>query len=251
VGGELPKRHPLDRVGELRDRLEVRRDRRSPQPPGVVPRPFEPVLLGIGEALGADAAAALRDPELAEIERTLDGRVGDSPFPANYNATRTLARLCWVVTRLLRPKAVVETGVAAGFTSSYLAAALEANGAGELHSVDPVLGGPEVERNIGLLVPPELRGRQTLHRARSRRVLRSLLRRNEVGVFVHDGLHTEPTMRWELSAVTGALSTPAAVLMDDAELNPAFAEWAQARGARYWSLVETEAPNHFCAVAVV
>jgi hypothetical protein len=105
---------------------------------------------------------------------------------------------------------------------------------------------------VGWLVPDAARHRQTLHRGRSRRVLGRLLRRlPPVGVFVHDGLHTEPTMRWELRAVTPSLAPRAAVLMDDAELNAAFADWAAESRATEWSLVQTEFPGHLCGLAVL
>jgi hypothetical protein len=256
-GTRLPRRRLADVVGGVRDRLEGRRDTRKPQPPGVRARPVPEVVARLDGALGADAAALLAEPALAELEAMLAARLetdregrGD-PYPADFKASRTLARLCWTAVRLLRPDVVVETGVAAGYTSAHIAAALEQNGHGELHSIDPVLGGPDFEDAVGWLVPDAARHRQTLHRGRSRRVLPRLLRGlPPVGVFVHDGLHTEATMRWELRAVTSSLAPRAAVLMDDAELNAAFADWGAANAGE-WSLVETEFPGHLCGLALL
>jgi hypothetical protein len=245
-------------VGGLRDRLEGRRDTRTPQPPGVEARAVPEVLARLDGVLGSEAERLLAEPALATLETALAERMaGDregrgDPYPADFKASRTLARLCWVAVRLLRPDVVVETGVAAGYTSAHIAAALEENGHGELHSIDPVVGGPDFEEAVGWLVPDAARHRQTLHRGRSRRVLGRLLRRlPPVGVFVHDGLHTEPTMRWELRAVTPSLAPRAAVLMDDAELNAAFADWAAESLATEWSLVQTEFPGHLCGLAVL
>ena len=254
----MPRRRLADVVGGLRDRLEGRRDSRAPQPPGVEARPVPEVVARLDAAFGADAGRVLAEPALASLEASLAEQLaGDreglgDPYPADFKASQTLARLCWLVVRLLRPEVVVETGVAAGYTSAHIAAALEENGHGELHSIDPVQGGPQFEDAVGWLVPEAVRHRHTIHRGRSRRVLGPLTRRLQpVGVFVHDGLHTEPTMRWELRTVTPSLAPRAAVLMDDAELNAAFADWAAESRAGEWSLVQTEFPGHWCGLAVL
>lgn len=248
-------RHPTATAGELRDQLELRRDRRRPQPRGVVPRPFDEVIHALGGALGADAGPLLEDPALRDIEGEIRDRLaerGDSAaFPVDFNASRALARACWVACRGAGARAVVETGVAAGFTTSVILAALEAEGGGVLHSVDvpPVGVDPD---DVGWLVPERLRHRWILHRGRSRRVLPRLLRElPALDVFVHDGLHTEPTMRWELSTAGAAVRAGGVVLLDDAERNPAFAHWAAHAGAAWWSLSETEFPGHHFGVAVV
>jgi hypothetical protein len=216
------------------------------------------VLAHLDALFDGEATWALEEPALASLEASLAERLASDregrgdPFPSNFKASHTLARLCWASVRLLKPEVVLETGVAAGYTSAHITSALEANGHGVLHSIDPVRGGPEFESAIGWMVPDAVRHRHTLHRGRSRSLLGPLLRElPPVDVFVHDGLHTERTMRWELRKVTGHLAPRAAVLMDDVELNAAFAEWAQQRQAVEWSLVQTEFAGHLCGMAVV
>lgn len=60
--------------------------------------------------------------------------------------------------RWRRPARVLETGVAAGFSSRAILLALRANGAGELRSSDfPYFRLDDPERYVGFLVEPELR----------------------------------------------------------------------------------------------
>jgi hypothetical protein len=56
----------------------------------------------------------------------------------------------------------------------------------------------------------------------------------EVGWLVPD---TERTMRWELETAGSVMREGGVVLLDDAERNPAFAEWAASGRAPCWSLV--------------
>lgn len=235
--------------------LELRRDRRRPQPPGVGAQPFEGALASLGDALGIDAASLLTDPALEAIEAELEERMSRygaaAPYPAQYNASRALTRACWVACRGTGARLVVETGVAAGFTTSVILAALEEQGFGALHSIDVPPAGMD-PKYVGWLVPDRLRHRWTLHPGRSRRVLPHLLREQPaIDLFVHDGLHTEPTMRWELRTGGGGVRPGGVVLLDDAERNPAFAEWAMTARPAWWTLSETASPGHHFGVAVL
>lgn len=124
---------------------------------------------------------------------------------------------------------VLETGVAQGVTSRCILAALDADGLGELHSVDLPPLGTDVDDYVGCLVPDELRIRWTLHRGSSRRLLPPLLSRlSAVDVFVHDSLHTTRNIAFELEAVTPYLTDRAIVVADDIEANDAFERWVGA-----------------------
>ena len=152
----------------------------------------------------------------------------DLPFPIAHNAAPSLARLCYVLCRALRPAVVLETGVAYGVSSSFITKALALNGHGELHSVDRAPVRPGVESYIGALVPDELRSRWTLHRGTSRRLLPRLLPELEgLALFVHDSQHTYRNVSWELRTVMPHLTRPAAVLVDDVAANRAFEDWVE------------------------
>lgn len=71
--------------------------------------------------------------------------------------------LLYIVTRLKKPGVVVETGVAAGFSSASFLAALEENGSGHLYSSDfPYFRIEDPEKYIGVVVPQDLKQRWSL-----------------------------------------------------------------------------------------
>jgi hypothetical protein len=77
--------------------------------------------------------------------------------------------------RSAEPRAVIETGVAHGVSTAFMLAALDANGSGELHSIDLP---PHDAAPISVSVRAfrrQLRARWSLHRGMSRSVLPRLL----------------------------------------------------------------------------
>jgi predicted O-methyltransferase YrrM len=71
--------------------------------------------------------------------------------------------LLYFLTRQARPEVAVETGVASGWSSTAILAAMEANGVGRLHSSDlPYADRDGSAAAIGILVPDALRPRWRL-----------------------------------------------------------------------------------------
>jgi len=152
---------------------------------------------------------------------------GNVPFSLEYNADFSVARLCYLACRILKPSVVLETGVAYGVTTAFILKAMEMNGKGKLHSIDL----PPLTRNaepyIGYFVPETARHCWTLHRGSSRRILSQVLDDlNTVDMFISDSIATYRNVSYELRTVTPYLTDPAVVLVDDAGCNLAFLEWA-------------------------
>jgi cephalosporin hydroxylase len=211
-----------------------------------VQRPLEEIAADLGRVLGTDVTAILHEDGMAEIDALVRERIErlgpDLPFPLAHNAAPSLARLCYVLCRALRPSVVLETGVAYGVSSSFITKALALNGHGELHSVDRAPVRPGVEDYIGALVPDELRSRWTLHRGTSRRLVPRLLPKlGGLSLFVHDSQHTYRNVSWELRTVAPMLTRPAAVVVDDTAANCAFEHWAE-RSRPAFSAVVAEEP---------
>jgi predicted O-methyltransferase YrrM len=143
-----------------------------------------------------------------------------------------LARTVWCLVRHLRPRRVVETGVARGITSRILLEALEANGAGSLWSIDlPVLRS-QWYKQTGAVVPESLRHRWTYVRGSSRRRLPKLLSTlGEIDLFIHDSAHTETNMRFEFKTAWPALRDGGALVSHDVGMSDAFAALGDATGA--------------------
>ena len=142
-------------------------------------------------------------------------------------------KILYGLVRALKPDFVIETGVAAGVSTSFFGAALIENGRGRLFSVElpPEVAGQRTladgsvyawhERGVGWAIPDEIkhalgdRHRLTLQDVRT--ALPSLL--NElpyVDIFFHDDLHTPDHMYWEYDAVWPRLSSRGVLISDDA-----------------------------------
>ena len=98
-------------------------------------------------------------------------------------------RSAWVITRLLRPQCVVETGILDGLGSRVILAALQRNAYegddGELISFDVMPG-------VGALVPNRLRARWRPVYEPTETALRARLRGRRVGLLAHD---SDPSAR--------------------------------------------------------
>ncbi|PKM98698.1 MAG: hypothetical protein CVU79_02245 [Elusimicrobia bacterium HGW-Elusimicrobia-3] len=133
--------------------------------------------------------------------------------------------------RLLKPRVVVETGVADGVTSSYILRALEDNGEGKLYSIDLPSGLLPVGRLPGWIVEEALRKRWDLRVGDAAELLPTLLKElGEIDMFLHDSLHTYGHMTLEYRAAWPRLKTGGLFLSHDVGQNKAFFDFMKERG---------------------
>jgi hypothetical protein len=155
--------------------------------------------------------------------------VGRGTYCGWDDADSGLARAAWGLVRSLKPRTVVETGVARGLTTSIVLQALEINGVGDLFSVDlpPSIDRHRFTDQTAAAVPDDLRGRWTLVRGSSRRRLPGLLETlGSIDLFIHDSLHSHRNMSFELAEAWRALRPGGFLLADDVHRNSAFVQCA-------------------------
>jgi methyltransferase family protein len=135
----------------------------------------------------------------------------------------------YALTRILRPKHVIEAGVSSGVSSAHFLAALSRNRSGRLHSIDlPTLQrGPTLARgespvslppgrSTGWAVPDRLRRHWDLRIGPSQKLLPKLVDElPSVDLFLHDDLHTPAHLTFELETLRPKLGPGAAVLADN------------------------------------
>jgi predicted O-methyltransferase YrrM len=183
---------------------------------------------------------------------TLRAQKTDGPFPPEgfHNGTETLGTLCYLACRYLRPRVVVETGVAYGVTSTYILAALDDNDYGELHSIDLPPLALDAAAHVGYFVPSELRSRWTLSLGPARKLLPQLLGSTQpIDLFVHDSLHTYSHMKWEFETALSALRPGGILISDDIDGNRAFEQMVQSWNIDSWLAIRQIRKNALCGAA--
>jgi hypothetical protein len=137
-------------------------------------------------------------------------------------------RAIWCLVRHLKPSKIVETGVAHGVTSRFILEALKRNGDGHLWSIDL----PPLERHwreqVGIAVGARFPDRWSYIKGSSRRHLPKLLSQlGEIDLFIHDSLHSERNVRFEIDRAWVALSPKGAIVVDDIDANWGFHSFTQ------------------------
>lgn len=146
----------------------------------------------------------------------------------------------YFLTRHLQPMTVVETGVAAGYSSAAFLAALQANGKGRLYSSDfPYFRLPRPERFIGVVVDESLRNRWDLLIEGDEANLPAILARvDHVDLFHYDSDKSYRGRNFALSLVGPKLVPGAVILMDDIQDNSYFHDYVTQRGNCPWRIFE-------------
>ncbi len=169
--------------------------------------------------LWRDVAARLEASGLA---------LGRASYGGWDDADPALARAVWCATLHMRPRTVVETGVARGISSRVILEALERTGGGGLWSIDIPALDERLSAQIGAAVPDELRGRWSYVSGTSRRMLPGVLAElGDVGLFLHDSSHTEGNLRFELTRAWDSMRS-GLLIADDVDRNTAFGRFARA-----------------------
>ncbi|MGH9712576.1 MAG: class I SAM-dependent methyltransferase [Candidatus Acidiferrales bacterium] len=155
-------------------------------------------------------------------------RPGPMAFGSWNDGDAGLARAIWCLTRHLGPSKVVETGVAHGVTSRFVLEALEKNGSGHLSSIDLPPIEKDRQEQVGMAVGGRFPDRWTYLKGSSRRRLPSLLSQlGQIDLFIHDSLHSERNVRFEMDRAWSALRPGGAIIVDDVDANWGFRSFTQ------------------------
>ncbi len=218
---------PIEACLTLRTKLVEKGERQRPRFPYVPDRRWERrVHEWLGLPYPGAAAAEFRAlwPDIIGPLQSRGVRLGPASFGIWNDGDPEFLRAIWCLARHLRPVNVVETGVARGLTSRVVLEALERNGMGHLWSIDrPPALARTLHDEIGIAVGADLRARWTYISGSSRRRLPPLLQRlGRIDLFIHDSMHTEDNVRFELDRAWAAMSAGGALVVDDIDLNWGF-----------------------------
>lgn len=182
-------------------------------------------------------------PEVIEPLKAKGVPVGPESFGIWNDGDPAFVRAIWCLIRHLQASIVIETGVGHGVTSRFILEALERNGAGHLWSID-LPPNAVLEREVGVAVAGRFLDRWTYIKGSSRRRLPALLSKlDQIDLFVHDSLHSERTVRFELDRAWAILRPGGALVIDDIDTNWGFWSFTQAFSG-YKSLICEAEPLH-------
>jgi hypothetical protein len=171
-------------------------------------------------------------------------RAGPESFKGWNDGDAAFVRAIWCLSRHLRPINVIETGVAHGVTSQFILEALERNGSGHLWSIDRPPSDRAWHEQIGIAVDDRFRHRWSYIRGSSRRRLPGVLSQlGEIDLFVHDSLHNERNVRFEMDLAWAALRPGGAIVVDDIDMNRGFKSFTQSFSGHHSIICEAE-PLH-------
>jgi Methyltransferase domain len=210
----------------------------------------DPDASWVSSLAGVSTSRADRAIEEARKETRLFGeldrmhRTGGRSFYIEIDAPLEL----YALTRLLRPRHVVEVGVSSGVSSAYFLCALERNGRGTLHSVDLPQEDrrrPDLQKNpswslpagrsSGWAVPMALRKRWDLRLGDKKEVLPLLSEElGEIDLFLYDVPHSDPGAYHEFLAIDRRFHSGSVGMVDHGgtlEICPSLRRWARRRHA--------------------
>jgi len=251
----LIPRRPVEVYDRLMTVMEVKRDRRQDAFHNSNTLVYTHALSLATGASSSAIARLLAEVELKRLEEKISIGIAiakrTGPFDLRHNGNFCLARSIYVLCRLLSPNVVLETGVAYGVTSAFALQALAVNRNGTLISVDLPPLGRHADRNVGTLIPPELRERWKLHRGPARRILPNLVSSiQEVDIFVHDSLHTYRHMSFEFETAWPFVRPGGALVADNVDSNDAFQHFTAAVGPFFSAMVEEENTTDLFGVVI-
>jgi hypothetical protein len=180
-------------------------------------------------------------PEIIEELKLKGIRVGPKSFYSWNDGDAGFVRAIWCLTRHLCPRNVIETGVAHGVTSRFILEALKLNGSGHLWSIDRPPLNHELHDQIGIAVGDRFSTLWSYVRGPSRRRLPALLFKfDEIDLFIHDSLHSEQNVRFEMDRAWPVLRIGGVIVVDDIVTNWGFKTFIQTHSDQQFMICEAE-----------
>jgi len=190
-----------------------------------------------------------KEAQLSEIaEKVTENLQGYEPLVLGSGRRPRKAVVYYVLCRITKPDAVVETGVQSGISSAFILQAMNENSKGTLYSIDSpdekllesIPSSKRMGMKSGWVVPPELRRNWELITGNSQDKLLPLLHKlKRIDIFIHDSDHSFKNMYDEFDMVWPFLRSSGILVSDDIHLNRAFDAFALKTDLRATKIMHT------------
>ncbi|MFM8552507.1 MAG: class I SAM-dependent methyltransferase [Nitrospiraceae bacterium] len=189
--------------------------------------PYEPLLERLDASLWAETQAFTRalSRQATSALQQLDVHLGGG---GHYP-------LLYFLVRLTKPAVAVETGVAAGYSTQAMLAAMDRSGTGHLYSSDfPYFRLKAPTQYIGWLVEERLKPRWDLLLEGDRINLAAIVRKaGSINLFHYDSDKSYAGRRFALTYIEPHLAPRAIVVMDDIQDNGFFRDYVEQTGTPF------------------
>jgi predicted O-methyltransferase YrrM len=189
--------------------------------------------------------ASSLDAELWEETEVASGILKDNAEKALNNIGYKLGGggvypLLYFITRYTKPGCIVETGVAAGYSSASFLTAIKVNQKGRLYSSDfPYFRLPEPEKYIGILVDDSLKDAWELYIEGDEANIPVILgKADRIDLFHYDSDKSYSGRKRVMSMIEDSLDKNALILMDDIQDNSFFYDYVEEKNAGSWHIFE-------------
>ncbi len=146
----------------------------------------------------------------------------------------------YFITRYTKPNSIVETGVAAGFSSYAFLLGIKANGDGRLFSSDfPYFRLPNPEQYIGIIVEEELKKRWDLLIDGDTINLPIIISKiSKIDIFHYDSDKSYSGRSFAISQIENSLDENSLIIMDDIQTNSHFYDLIEEKHPDSWYIFE-------------
>ena len=135
-------------------------------------------------------------------------------------------RVIYTLVKSVDPSIVVETGVGPGVSTTAILSAISKNAL--LISIDPDIPYGKGDREIGFVIPDELKSNFKFVKGTSAEKMREVLENiGELDIFFHDSDHTYNNIMFELNSIWPKLSRDYIILVDNYDWTPAPMDFAR------------------------
>lgn len=163
------------------------------------------------------------------------------PYPLDYTLDNQSGLFLYILCKIIKPKIVVETGVAYGLSSMYILQALSENKIGTLYSIDSVFSPWQSKEMIGSAIPSHLcENWKLVFGPSSEKLKETLSSLASLDIFFHDSLHTYKNMQFEFETVWPFVNKDGFLISDDISGNNAFHDFYSKMNLKPFILPQNE-----------
>jgi len=149
-----------------------------------------------------------------------------NPYLIISSLDKGASRLLFSLTLFTEPEVILETGVANGFSSSYILQALKILNKGKLISLEYLYFPWHTKKGVGLAIPNELKEKQEIVASTlSDELIDVIDKTRPIDIFLHDSAHTYNHMLKEFRIAWPNIKKGGLLMADDVGFQDAFLDF--------------------------